>query len=90
MKTPGYTLIVELDYINFQYFVEPTSYYAYDPEKKCKTGDLVLIKELPEKKSTLITHEVLRIVFPLGDVTDPVTGRKVMNLRRDTPVYRYL
>jgi small subunit ribosomal protein S17 len=36
----------------------------------------VLIKELPEKITTLITHKIEEIVFPLGDVTDPVTGKK--------------
>lgn len=42
----------------------------------CKTGDIVLIKQLPQKMTRIITHEVLDIVYPLGDVTDPLTGKK--------------
>lgn len=51
--------------------------YAHDPEKKCKTGDMVLLHKLPEKMTTLITHKVNRVVYPLGDITDPLTGKKV-------------
>jgi small subunit ribosomal protein S17 len=42
----------------------------------CKSGDVVLIKELQKKLTTLISHSVEEIVFPLGDVTDPITGKK--------------
>lgn len=35
-----------------------------------------MIKELPQKLTRLITHKIEEIVFPLGDVTDPVTGKK--------------
>lgn len=49
----------------------------HDPTKKCKTGDVVLIKELPQKLTRLITHSLEEIVYPLGDVTDPITGKKV-------------
>ncbi|KAK9508275.1 hypothetical protein O3M35_007972 [Rhynocoris fuscipes] len=59
------------------YFREFTYIYALDTEKKCKTGDIVLIEELPEKVTKLITHKVKEIVFPLGDITDPITGKKV-------------
>lgn len=37
-----------------------------------------MIKELPKKLTTLITHKVEKIVFPLGDITDPITGKKVV------------
>lgn len=47
-----------------------------DPNKVCKAGDIVLIKELPQRITRLITHEIEEVVFPLGDVTDPVTGKK--------------
>lgn len=56
----------------------------HDPEKRCKSGDIVLIKELPQKLTKLITHELKEIVTPLGDVTDPLTGRKcVVSKYRD-------
>lgn len=38
---------------------------------------MVLIKALPHKLTKLITHEVKEVVYPFGDVTDPVTGKKV-------------
>lgn len=69
----------------FQYFSEYEYYYAHDPEKICKTGDMVLIQRLPEKLTRLITHKVLDVVYPCGDVTDPITGRKVVVSK-----YRYV
>ncbi|XP_034237105.1 28S ribosomal protein S17, mitochondrial [Thrips palmi] len=66
-----------LDTYLHMYFPEYEYIYAHDPQKICKTGDSVLLKKLPEKLTTLITHEVDRVVYPLGDVTDPVTGKKV-------------
>lgn len=38
----------------------------------------MLVKELPKRLTTLITHEVSKVVYPLGDVTDPITGKKVV------------
>lgn len=60
-----------------QYFPEYDFVYAHDPQKVCRTGDTVLLKKLPERMTTLITHKVDKVVYPLGDVTDPVTGKKV-------------
>lgn len=31
---------------------------------------------MPQKMTRLITHEISKIIFPLGDVVDPVTGKK--------------
>lgn len=62
----------------FQYFGEFEYYYAYDPGKICKTGDMVLIQQLPEKLTRLITHKVLEVVYPCGDITDPITGKEVV------------
>ncbi|KAL6427533.1 hypothetical protein ACFW04_008785 [Cataglyphis niger] len=52
--------------------------YANDPEKLSKTGDVILIKELPNKITRLITHEVIEVIYPLGDITDPITGKKII------------
>ncbi|XP_046751538.1 28S ribosomal protein S17, mitochondrial [Diprion similis] len=60
------------------YYRENSFFYAHDPQALCKPGDTVLIKELPNKLTRLITHEILEIVYPLGDVTDPLTGKKVV------------
>lgn len=38
----------------------------------------MLIRELPQKLTTLITHEVERVVHRLGDEYDPVTGKPVV------------
>jgi small subunit ribosomal protein S17 len=59
-----------------QYFRKDKIYFAHDPNKVCKSGDIVLIKELDKKFTTLITHSVEEVVFPLGDVVDPITGKK--------------
>ncbi|XP_067002672.1 small ribosomal subunit protein uS17m [Anabrus simplex] len=69
---------LELDKNLLMYFKKDDFFYAHDPEKKCKSGDIVLIQELPEKLTTLITHKVLQVVYPLGDITDPITGKKVV------------
>ncbi len=37
-----------------------------------------MIKELSQKFTKLITHQILEIVHPLGDVTDPISGKKVV------------
>lgn len=65
-------------------------YYAHDPEQECKTGDVVLIQELLEKLTTHITHKVIKVVYPLGDVTDPITNKKVAALRNGTVCYRFV
>lgn len=61
-----------------QYFEEQKFVFAYDPEKKVKTGDIVLVREMPEKKTTLITHAVEKIVYKLGDVIDPISNKPVV------------
>lgn len=39
---------------------------------------------LPEKLTRLITHKVKEVIYPMGDITDPLTGKKVMeNQYRD-------
>lgn len=68
---------MELDTNLNMYFKKDEFYFVHDPSKKCKTGDIVLIKELPQKLTRLITHSIEEIVYPLGDVTDPITGKKV-------------
>jgi small subunit ribosomal protein S17 len=46
---------------------------------------MVLIQQLPQKFTRLITHKVLEVVYPCGDVTEPVTGKKVVVSK-----YRYV
>ncbi|RZF33407.1 hypothetical protein LSTR_LSTR015368 [Laodelphax striatellus] len=70
-----------LDKNLLMYFDEEETYFAHDPNKICKTNDIVLIEELPQKLTKLITHRVMEVVFPHGDVTDPITGKKVIRTK---------
>jgi len=67
----------ELDFDTWihMYFSKYVGYYAEDPGN-CRQGDVVLIEELPERKTRDITHKILRVIYPLGDITDPITGKK--------------
>ncbi|KAF5293921.1 hypothetical protein FQA39_LY13626 [Lamprigera yunnana] len=69
---------LELDTNLLMYFRKDEFVYALDPEKKCQTGDIVLIEKCPQQITRLITHKVKEIVYPLGDITDPLTGKKVV------------
>ncbi|XP_053981205.1 28S ribosomal protein S17, mitochondrial [Hylaeus volcanicus] len=60
------------------YFSKYEFIYAIDPDKRCKVGDTVLIQNLPEKLTRIITHKVTDVVFPMGDITDPITGKPVV------------
>ncbi|CAH1364917.1 small ribosomal subunit protein uS17m [Tenebrio molitor] len=70
---------LELDTNLLMYFGKEEFVYAHDPQKICKTGDIVLIEQLPAKMTRLITHTVKKVVYPLGDITDPLTGKKVIS-----------
>nr|XP_022904633.1 28S ribosomal protein S17, mitochondrial [Onthophagus taurus] len=69
---------LELDQNLLMYFRKDEFIYAHDPQKQCKTGDVVLIEALPERLTRLVTHKVNKIVYRLGDVTDPLTNKKVV------------
>ncbi|XP_043280813.1 28S ribosomal protein S17, mitochondrial [Venturia canescens] len=70
--------LLEFDENLRMYFNSYKFVFAYDPQKLCKTGDTVLIQSLPEKMTRLITHKVIEVVYPLGDITDPITGKKAV------------
>lgn len=72
---------LELDENLLMYFRKDEFYYCHDPNKVCKMGDIVLIQALPQKLTKLITHEVKEVVYPFGDITDPITGEKVAKER---------
>ncbi|KAK0078269.1 hypothetical protein PV325_002754 [Microctonus aethiopoides] len=69
---------LKLDEYLLMYFSDFEFVYAYDPKKICKPGDTVLVQNLPEKMTRLITHKVIEIIYPFGDVVDPITGKKVV------------
>jgi hypothetical protein len=64
--------------LNFhlQYFNKEAQLWAADPNQKYGVGDLVLIKKLPEPQSADVRHYVAEPVFHVGNVVDPVTGRR--------------
>lgn len=37
-----------------------------------------MISQLPEKKTTLITHAIEKIIYKFGDVIDPITAKSVV------------
>ncbi|CRL03380.1 CLUMA_CG016273, isoform A [Clunio marinus] len=76
-KDENVTAFIE-NHLKQAYFREDQIYWVHDPDKKCKSGDIVLIKEMPHKMTRLITHSLEEIVHPLGDVTCPITNKKVV------------
>ena len=40
-------------------------------------GDIVLLKALPEARAKHVKHELAEIVYKVGRVVDPLTGKSV-------------
>ncbi|KAL7078417.1 hypothetical protein ACQ4LE_002125 [Meloidogyne hapla] len=67
-------------------------HWALDPEEKCKLGDVVIIRKLPEEKRIASTVPYLldKVVFAHGSRVDPLSKRRnfegiyadEMNLRK--------
>nr|CAG4635145.1 EOG090X0GMQ [Alona affinis] len=70
--------LMEFDTNLNMHFSKHETVYAHDPASKCKPGDVVLIERLPSKLTKNITHVVNSVVYPFGDITDPITGKKVV------------
>jgi len=68
----------ELDENLLMYFAKRRVLYAEDKTGSCKPGDIVLIKRREQPLTKEITHEMVRIVYPVGDTTDPLTGKKTI------------
>ena len=62
--------------LSFQYFAEHTKHWASDPGGTCSLGDIVFMKKLPKPQSDTVYHYIKEIVFKVGEVVDPVTGRR--------------
>lgn len=62
------------------HFRENDEYLAHDPKEKCKSGDWVLIKELPEPLTLKVKHEVMKVVYESGNMICPLTGKKTVGL----------
>ncbi|KTF88365.1 hypothetical protein cypCar_00011998 [Cyprinus carpio] len=66
-----------LDPYLLKYYNKRKTYFAHDPLEQCTVGDVVLLKALPEKRSKHVNHELEEIVYKVGQVVDPLTGKRV-------------
>ncbi|XP_041808844.1 28S ribosomal protein S17, mitochondrial [Chelmon rostratus] len=66
-----------LDPYLLKYFNKRKTYFAHDALQQCTVGDIVLLKALPEARSKHVKHELSEIVYKVGRVVDPLTGKRV-------------
>ncbi|XP_072272110.1 small ribosomal subunit protein uS17m [Pyxicephalus adspersus] len=64
-----------LDNYLLKYYNKRKTYFAHDPQEQCTEGDIVLLKALPEKRGKHVNHELVEIIFKVGRVVDPLTGK---------------
>ncbi|KAG5195273.1 hypothetical protein MJG53_018197 [Ovis ammon polii x Ovis aries] len=65
-----------LDPYLLKYFNKRKTYFAHDALQQCTIGDIVLLKALPVPRTKHVKHELAEIVFKVGQVVDPVTGKR--------------
>uniref|UniRef100_A0A8D0GDH5 Small ribosomal subunit protein uS17m n=1 Tax=Sphenodon punctatus TaxID=8508 RepID=A0A8D0GDH5_SPHPU len=70
-----------LDPYLLKFYNKRKTYFAHDPLQQCIIGDLVLLKALPERRSKHVKHELAEIVYKVGNVIDPVTGKPCAGTR---------
>lgn len=58
-----------------QYFNKRKTYFAHDALQQCTVGDIVLLKALPVPRTKHVKHELAEIVFKVGQIIDPVSGK---------------
>uniref|UniRef100_A0A2K5N774 Small ribosomal subunit protein uS17m n=2 Tax=Cercocebus atys TaxID=9531 RepID=A0A2K5N774_CERAT len=58
-----------------KYFNKRKTYFAHDALQQCTVGDIVLLRALPVPRAKHVKHELAEIVFKVGKVIDPVTGK---------------
>ncbi|XP_060791227.1 28S ribosomal protein S17, mitochondrial [Neoarius graeffei] len=66
-----------LDPYLLKFYNKRKTYFAHDALEQCTVGDVVLLKALPERRTKHVRHELAEIVFKVGAVVDPLTGKKV-------------
>ncbi|XP_019574653.1 small ribosomal subunit protein uS17m [Rhinolophus sinicus] len=64
-----------LDPYLLKYFNKRKTYFAHDALQKCTVGDIVLLKALPVPRTKHVKHELAEIIFKVGQIIDPVTGK---------------
>ncbi|XP_053187773.1 28S ribosomal protein S17, mitochondrial [Scomber japonicus] len=66
-----------LDPYLLKFYNKRKTYFAHDALRQCTVGDIVLLKALPEPRSKHVKHELVEIVYQVGRVVDPLTGKRV-------------
>ena len=66
-----------MSFFSAQYYNKRKTYFAHDALQQCTVGDIVLLKALPEARSKHVKHELSDIVYKVGRVVDPLTGKRV-------------
>ncbi|KAM6907474.1 small ribosomal subunit protein uS17m [Xenentodon cancila] len=66
-----------LDPYLLKYYNKRKTYFAHDALQQCTVGDVVLLKALPEPRTKHVKHELAEIVYKVGRVVDPLTGKRV-------------
>ncbi|XP_051959626.1 28S ribosomal protein S17, mitochondrial-like [Xyrauchen texanus] len=66
-----------LDPYLLKYYNKRRTYFAHDALEQCTVGDVVLLKALPERRAKHVKHELSEIVYKVGQVVDPLTGKRV-------------
>ncbi|VDK18787.1 unnamed protein product [Anisakis simplex] len=63
-----------------KYFARPFDYWALDADSKTNLGDVVLIHRIDrtQRPTTVVMHQVERIVFKYGNIIDPITKKRVI------------
>ncbi|CAO2629796.1 28S ribosomal protein S17, mitochondrial [Lemmus lemmus] len=64
-----------LDPYLLKYFNKRKTYFAHDAHQQCSVGDIVLLRALPVPRSKHVKHELAEIIFKVGRVIDPITGK---------------
>lgn len=70
-------------YCKISKFILGIDYKAFDQNEKTKVGDIVLLKKRPtlECRYPLERYEISEVVYELGRIKDPLTGRRCNGLR---------
>ncbi|KAK2828223.1 hypothetical protein Q5P01_019257 [Channa striata] len=75
-----------LDPYLLKYYNKRKTYFAHDSLQQCTVGDIILLKALPEPRSKHVKHELAEIVYKVGRVVDPLTGKRVAGTEYEEPL----
>ncbi|XP_038170101.2 28S ribosomal protein S17, mitochondrial-like [Arvicola amphibius] len=64
-----------LDPYLLKYFNKRKIYFAHDAHQQCSVGNIVLLRALPVARSKHVKYELAEIIFKVGRVIDPITGK---------------